>query len=69
MSSFGLKGRTHLSADALVRVVRTGFANRPDPRSGDAEISLRDALMAAFAMFSLKSPLYSPVIRNGQRAI
>ena len=56
MSSLAPKGRTHLSADALFRLVRTGFANLPDHRSGDAEISLRDALMSAFAMFSLKSP-------------
>jgi len=50
------KGRKHLSADALFPLVRSGFANIPDDRLGDPDISLTDALMAAFAMFSLKSP-------------
>src|SRR5437870_2214349 len=48
--------RKHLSADALFHVVRSGFANIPDPRCEDADISLTDALMSAFAMFSLKAP-------------
>jgi hypothetical protein len=48
--------RKHLSADALVGLVRSGFANIPDDRLSDPDISLTDALMAAFAMFSLKSP-------------
>src|SRR5262245_31539418 len=56
MSLVALKGRKHLSADALLRLVRTGFDNIPDHRSGDPEITLSDALMSAFAMFSLKSP-------------
>jgi hypothetical protein len=50
------KGRKHLSADALFRLVRRGFATIWDYRGGDTEISLTDALMSAFAMFSLKSP-------------
>src|SRR5438445_6928197 len=50
------KGRKHLSADALFTLVRSGFANIPDYRLGDPDISLTDALMSAFAMFSLKSP-------------
>ncbi len=50
------KERKHLSADALFRLVRSGFDTIPDHRSTDAEISLTDALMSAFAMFSLKSP-------------
>ena len=50
------KGRKHLSADALFRLVRSGFANIPDHRCADVDISLTDALMSAFAMFSLKSP-------------
>ena len=50
------KGRKHLSADALFRLVQSGFARIPDYRSDDTEISLTDALMSAFAMFSLKSP-------------
>jgi hypothetical protein len=50
------KGRKHLSADALFRLVHTGFDHIPDYRLADADISLTDALMSAFAMFSLKSP-------------
>ena len=50
------KERKHLSADALFRLVRSGFDTVPDHRSIDAEISFTDALMSAFAMFSLKSP-------------
>jgi len=56
MSIVAPKGRKHLSADALFCLVHTGFANIPEHRSADTEISLTDALMAAFAMFSLKSP-------------
>jgi hypothetical protein len=56
MSIVAPKGRKHLSADALFQVVRTGFANLPDHRSAEAEIPFTDALMSAFAMFSLKSP-------------
>jgi len=48
--------RTHLSADALFSVVRSGFAAIPDYRLSDTEISLTNALMSAFALFSLKSP-------------
>src|SRR5437762_8917921 len=49
-------GRKHLSADALFRLVHSGFANLPDYRVGETEIALTDALMSAFAMFSLKAP-------------
>src|SRR5437016_168918 len=48
--------RKHLSADALFGMLRTGFADIADHRPGDTEISLTDALMSAFALFSLKSP-------------
>ncbi len=50
------KGRKHLSADALLAQVRSGFANIPEYRAGDTDIALADALMSAFAMFSLKLP-------------
>src|SRR5215469_3202847 len=50
------KVRKHLSADALFGLLRTGFAAIADHRSGDPDISLTDALMSAFALFSLKSP-------------
>src|SRR2546422_3203634 len=56
MSIVAPKGRKYLSADALFGLVRSGFANIPDDRSGDTDISLTDALMSAFAMFSLKAP-------------
>lgn len=48
--------RKHLSADALFGLLRTGFAHIADHRPGDTNISLADALMSAFALFSLKSP-------------
>jgi hypothetical protein len=48
--------RKHLSADALFHLVRSGFASLPDHRLDETEISLADALMSAFAMFSLKAP-------------
>src|SRR6266702_7238841 len=50
------KARTHLSADALCHLVRSGFATIPDPRCDDGDIAFTDALMSAFAMFSLKAP-------------
>ena len=56
MSIVAPKARKYLCADALFRLVRSGFATIADDRDGDAEISLADALMSAFAMFSLKSP-------------
>jgi hypothetical protein len=48
--------RKHLSADALFRLVHSCFASLPDHRPEDTEISFTDALMSAFAMFSLKAP-------------
>jgi Transposase DDE domain len=48
--------RKHLSADALFHLVRSGFARLPDHRLDETELSLTDALMSAFAMFSLKAP-------------
>ena len=51
-----LKVRTHLCADALLRSVQDVFGHLPEHRTGEAEIPLRDALMSAFALFSLKSP-------------
>ena len=56
MAMVAPKERKHLSADALFHVVRSGFANIPDPRGEHGDISLTDALMSAFAMFSLKAP-------------
>jgi hypothetical protein len=56
MSIVAPKARQHLSADALFHLVRSGFATIPDPRSEEVDITLTDALMSAFAMFSLKAP-------------
>jgi hypothetical protein len=56
MSMVAPKVRKHLSADALFGLVRNGFAHIPDYRLSEPDISLADALMAAFAMFSLKAP-------------
>jgi len=49
-------GRKDLSADALLGLVRGGFAKIPDPRPAEPTIPLVDALMSAFAMFTLKDP-------------
>ena len=56
MSIVAPKGRKHLSADALFRLVRSSFANITDDRGEEVEIPFTDTLMSAFAMFSLKSP-------------
>ncbi len=50
------EARKALSADALFRSFRSHFGSLPDLRSGEVEIPLDDALMSAFAMFSLKDP-------------
>jgi hypothetical protein len=56
MSLVAPKVRKHLSADALLGLVRNGFAHIPDSRLSETDIALANALMAAFAMFSLKAP-------------
>ena len=56
MSIVAPKARKHLSADALFHLVRNSFASIADARGEDVDISLTDALMSAFAMFSLKAP-------------
>ena len=50
------KVRKQLSADALYALLREGFARIPDHRQPKPPIPLRDALLSAFAMFSLKDP-------------
>lgn len=50
------KSRKHLSADSLLTMIRSHFDKVEDPRPGNIRISLGDALMSAFAMFSLKDP-------------
>jgi Transposase DDE domain len=56
MSVVAPKGRKHLCADALFRLLHTHFATIVDDGVDEVEIPLDDALMAAFAMFSLKAP-------------
>jgi hypothetical protein len=56
MSLSARKARKDLSADSLFRLVRSRFKRFADPRSADVDIPLHDALMSAFAMFSLKDP-------------
>jgi hypothetical protein len=51
-----IKLRKHLNADALFISIRREFEKIPEFRTGDIEISMPDALMSAFAMFSLKDP-------------
>ena len=53
---FKMKIRHQLSADGLFGVVRQGFGKIRDHRTMNVEIQLGDALMSAFAMFSLKEP-------------
>ena len=48
--------RQGLSADGLFTLVRERFGRIPDGQPAVATISLADALMSAFAMFSLKDP-------------
>jgi hypothetical protein len=47
--------RKHLSADGLVRLIRSLFKMFPDHRQ-EPIISLVDVIMSAFALFALKSP-------------
>jgi hypothetical protein len=56
MARVAPKARQHLSADALLRLVHTGFAHLPAYRPADVDIALSDVLRSAFAMFSLKAP-------------
>ena len=51
-----IKLRKHLNADALFEAVYSNFKKFPESRSGNLKISMADALMSGFAMFSLKDP-------------
>ena len=51
-----IKLRQHLNADSLIAAVRSGFEQIQDHRNSNATISLADALMSGFAVFSLKDP-------------
>jgi len=49
--------RKHLSFDPLVRQIRLRAKQLPDPRRpADCDYSMADAVMSAFALFSLKDP-------------
>lgn len=50
------RGRKHLSADALHDLLRCRFERLPDRRRPGSQITMADAAMSAFAMFSLKDP-------------
>lgn len=49
-----MKIRKHLSASGLFHLVHQGFAEIRDNRAKNVKISIKDALMSGFAMFSLK---------------
>ncbi len=51
-----IKLRKHLNADALFKTVHADFKKIPEYRPGNVDIPMDDALMSAFAMFSLKDP-------------
>lgn len=48
--------RKQLNADALFGSIRQKFDKIPEFRTGNIDISIPDALMSAFAIFSLKDP-------------
>ena len=56
MSLPAKKARQDLTADALFKRLHDNFDQIPDGRLGQPKISLGDALMSGFAMFSLKDP-------------
>lgn len=50
------KGPKHLSADGLHALLQSRFAKIKDGRNQRSTVSLSDACMSAFALFSLKDP-------------
>jgi len=50
------KQRKYLSMDAMLKKLHQQFSDIQDHRSGQVDISLADALMSGFAVFSLKEP-------------
>jgi len=50
------KTRNNLSASGLFKLVHSGLEKIEDIRADNQKISLADALMSAFAIFSLKDP-------------
>jgi hypothetical protein len=49
-----VKIRNELNADVLFKTIRSEFDRIPEFRNGEPDISIADALMSGFAMFSLK---------------
>jgi hypothetical protein len=47
---------TKLSASGLFKLVYAGLETMKDIRAGNQKVSLADAAMSAFAVFSLKDP-------------
>ena len=45
MARVAPKARKHLSADALFRLVHTGFDHIPDDRPADVDIALSEAVL------------------------
>lgn len=61
--------RKHCNPDAFIRELRTCFQAVPDSRAqGKVRISMDDALMSAFAMFSFKDPSMLAFDRRRQEA-
>ena len=56
MASSSFQPRKHLSADALIQILHDEFETLSDPNPTPDTISLTDALLSGFAMFSLKDP-------------
>jgi Transposase DDE domain len=56
MESQEIRTRKYLSTDGLISVIHDAFASIKDRRTGSVAIPSADALMSAFAMFSLKYP-------------
>jgi hypothetical protein len=55
-NSFNPLLRKHLNADALFRALHTNFSKVSNFHQRDVKISMTDALMSGFAMFSLNDP-------------
>jgi len=61
-----LNVRKYLHMDALLSTLHHGFSAVADPRRGQVDISLADALMSGLTMFSLKEPSL-PAFEERQR--
>jgi hypothetical protein len=51
-----IKTRKHLNAESLIEQLRDNFEKIPDYRAKNTKYSLPDALISAYAVFSLKCP-------------